>query len=69
MPLGSTTLHDKWDERKVRLGDSYFEEGNYEKSLYYYQKYLKNLKKSLPNDDDKVIMTNMKIGDIHVAMK
>ena len=69
MPKVSTALHDKWDERKVRLGDSYFEEGNYEKSLYYYRKYLKNLSKSLPKDDDKVIMATIKIGDIYVAMK
>ena len=57
------------EERRERLGESYFAEGDYENAFYYYRKYLKNLKKDLPDSDDKVIEANIKLGDVEVKLK
>ena len=51
-----------FDDRKLRLGESYFIEGNYVKASYYYLKNLQKVKKFFPESDDRVIHAHEKLA-------
>ena len=51
-----------FDDRKLRLGESYFLEGNYTKAGYYFGKNLQKVKKFFPQSDDRVIHAHEKLA-------
>ena len=58
-----SSLSVLFDDRKLRLGESYFLEGNYERAVYYFIKHVRKVHKFYPDSDDRVIHGHEKLAD------